>query len=74
MAESDPITLPSSATAEPPPTQDGATDENYWNRIEECSAKAAPTNEVRAKHFAAARRCLQLAEAQASCAAKTAPK
>jgi hypothetical protein len=52
------------------------TDENYWDRIEECLAlaKAAPTNELRAKHFAAAHRYLQLAEAQASSEAKPAPK
>ena len=52
------------------------TDENYWDLIEECLAlaKVAPTNELRAKHFAAPHRYLQLAEAQASSAAKAAPK
>jgi hypothetical protein len=52
------------------------TEENYWNRIEECLAlaKAAPTNELRAKHFAAAHRYLQLAEAQVSSETKPAPK
>jgi hypothetical protein len=73
---SDPITPPSRATAEPSSTQVGVTEENYWNRIEECLAlaKAAPTNELRAKHFAAAHRYLQLAEAQVSSETKPAPK
>ena len=57
-------------------TQAGVTDENYWERIEGCLAlaKAAPTNEYSAKHFAAAHRYLQLAEAQATSAAIAAPK
>jgi hypothetical protein len=75
MVGSQPITSLSSA-GEPSPTQAGLTDENYWDRIEECLAlaKVAPTNELRAKHFAAAHRYLQLAEAQASSEAKAAPK
>jgi hypothetical protein len=54
----------------------GVTAENYWDRIAECVAlaKTAPTNELRARHFAAAHRYLQLAEAQASSAAKPVPK
>ena len=76
MAPSEPITSPSSPTAEPSPAPAGLSGENYWDRIEECLAlaKVAPTNELRAKHFAAAHRYLQLAEAQASSEAKVAPK
>jgi hypothetical protein len=37
-------------------------------------AKVAPINELSAKHFAAAHRYLQLAEAQASSELKPAPK
>jgi hypothetical protein len=76
MADSQPVTSPSSAPAEPsaaPPVLKG---ENYWDRIAECVAlaKTAPTNQQRARYFAAAHRYLQLAQAQADSAAKPAPK
>lgn len=86
MAGPEAITSPSSPTAEPSLTQAGSTEKNstqagltdkdYWDRIQECLAlaKVAPTNELRAKHFPAAHRYLQLAEAQASSEAKPAPK
>jgi hypothetical protein len=76
MAGSKPIAPPTCATTSPSPAQAGLTGENYWDRIAECvaMAKAAPTNELRARHFAAAHRYLQLAEAQASSAAKPVPK
>ena len=71
MAGQEPITTAGSSA---PPGQ--SIEDDYWARIEECLAlaKAAPTNELRAKHFAAAHRYLQLAEAQASPDAKPAPK
>jgi hypothetical protein len=74
MVGSEPITPPTSATSSPLPAPAGAT--AYWDRIAECVAlaKTAPTNQLRARHFAAAHRYLQLAEAQASSAAKPVPK
>ena len=70
------LTSPVFSQPEPSPAPAGLSGENYWDRIEEflVLAKVAPTNELRAKHFAAAHRYLQLAEAQASSEAKVAPK
>jgi len=76
MAGSEPITPPSQCDEFALVSQAGVTAENYWDRIAECVAlaKTAPTNELRARHYAAAHRYLQLAEAQASYAAKPVPK